>query len=608
MEKDRDYPVTPYFFRVLHDVKMYWIDLFNICHQTRLGIGRIARDNLDKGKELDQEALIPSLQPVTNDEAVAKDDGSIPGDHLGAGGLHSIMYSFIFSNWMADTKDKKKTKRLRVNTLVPPRRTILKKKSEKPRHKRMDETDREALMQMSKMRVNWSATEDTILGMCKVGTMLLCRNARAKIRVKSSDFRAVLRRHAGPESLDKTQLAIMRRMVYMSRMDRWPSLRVITQMTRTLPEADRFLSPFANISEVKPNSPAAKAYMTQLSQTFHELVDFLVDRYVENGMIVPLQEMTLPDTIQEFHEIYDFSEKTSKLTLKRIKEESIRAVVLSSLSSAADKTSLVAQLMFVYRQFDGPLLRRAVKNLHRQHVIAVQRNQEHKKKALLFGNSSYHFSQRFSQLLNTKFNQNVYHNAYAELNRLLCCLNDSPIEMNLISSGPAVFPLVAVNLVTLSTCIPEQFVVLDTALFPAESSSKIMKRYEDLMNQPNPTSLLFEEEVPAKRIKLEVEEDPLDLDAEEVELSESCLKLSEAPVGIRSARVALMILREIAIREVEPNRSIRKPIDICVVSTSKVFMKPNLADLVKEYGVCDGKAAKNILQTIYRLVFELVLF
>lgn len=598
VEKKQDYPVTSYFFRVLHDVKIYWIDLFNICHQTHLGIGR---SNEAAERELDQESLLASLETVTHEEAVEKDDGSIPGDHLGAGGLHSAMYSFMFSNWIADKKETTKSKRPKASPVAVHRRNLPKKRPLKTiRSARLDETDREALMQMNKMRVFWSATEDTILAMCKVGTSLLTQSTRAKIRVTSFDIRAALRRHAGPESLDKTQLAISRRIVYMSRKDRWPSLRVITQMTRRLPEAERFLSPFTNISELKQNSHEAKICQAKLSATFQELVDFLVDRYVENGMIVPLQEMTLPDTIEEFHKIYDLSEKTSKLTIKRIKEDCIRAVVLSSLSSTADKTSLVAQLLLVYKQFDTQLLRKAVKNLHRQHVIAVQRSHDRKKKTFLFGNASYHFSQRFSQLLNTKFSQSVFHNAYAELNRLLCCVNDSPIEMNLVSSGPAVFPLIALDLVTLSTCIPEHFVVLDTKVFPAESSSKIMKRYEELMNHPNPMSVLMDEEIPSKRMKLEVDDEQMDLDSEEVELQGRASKYSETPVGVNSARFALMILREIAIREVEPNRSIRKPIDLCVVSTSKIFIKPKLGELVREFGVSDGKAVKSILQTVHK--------
>lgn len=207
------------------------------------------------------------------------------------------------------------------------------------------------------------------------------------------------------------------------------------------------------------------------------------------------------------------------------------------------------------------------------------------------------------------------------------------MELDLSNCGPAAFVLASLGHVTLSVVVPEQFIVLDKDLVPAEASSKIMRHYSELLQHPDPSSAIKQErakgrrasflasdedEPPAKRQVLKTEHDldepssslqelfsiPMEVEdisadpAEEAEMSASSEPNNEAMVGFRSARVALYVLREIATREIDPtHRACHKPIDVFVVSTSKVFCMPTPA-LARDYGVCDGANVKRLVQQI----------
>uniref|UniRef100_A0A8C5QIN2 Ral transcription factor IIIC subunit 1 n=1 Tax=Leptobrachium leishanense TaxID=445787 RepID=A0A8C5QIN2_9ANUR len=105
-----------YVLETIQDVDNYWFDLQYVCLNTPLGVIRCT--NLKKSKsqssgengvgqdfDTDHEARqnlerkCSILVNVSSGKAV-NDDGSIPGDGLGAGGLDSSFYSHLKRNWI----------------------------------------------------------------------------------------------------------------------------------------------------------------------------------------------------------------------------------------------------------------------------------------------------------------------------------------------------------------------------------------------------------------------------------------------------------------------------------------------------------------------------
>ncbi|XP_077172352.1 general transcription factor 3C polypeptide 1 isoform X2 [Paroedura picta] len=106
-----------YTLRTLQDVEDYWFELQCVCLNTPLGIVRHPRfkrsgasaedgDALDATLEQESaahkhnlERKCAMLESMTGCREVV-DDGSVPGDGLGAGGLDSSFYAHIKRNWI----------------------------------------------------------------------------------------------------------------------------------------------------------------------------------------------------------------------------------------------------------------------------------------------------------------------------------------------------------------------------------------------------------------------------------------------------------------------------------------------------------------------------
>ncbi len=76
-----------------------------------------------------------------------------------------------------------------------------------------DEKDREALKLMRKLRVDWTAQEDSFLLLCKVAGAYLCKHSRMQM-VNYTLVRDLLHDRM-PQSHNKTSRACQRRINYM---------------------------------------------------------------------------------------------------------------------------------------------------------------------------------------------------------------------------------------------------------------------------------------------------------------------------------------------------------------------------------------------------------
>ncbi|KAE8579890.1 hypothetical protein XENTR_v10024224 [Xenopus tropicalis] len=102
-----------YSFDTLQEVEKFWFDLQFVCLNTPLGVVRIRgkkmnpqtqeENVLDPDNEQEERSNLErkseNLESIPGSREVV-DDGSIPGDGLGAGGLDSSFYSHLKRNWI----------------------------------------------------------------------------------------------------------------------------------------------------------------------------------------------------------------------------------------------------------------------------------------------------------------------------------------------------------------------------------------------------------------------------------------------------------------------------------------------------------------------------
>uniref|UniRef100_A0A8K9WVF0 B-block binding subunit of TFIIIC domain-containing protein n=1 Tax=Oncorhynchus mykiss TaxID=8022 RepID=A0A8K9WVF0_ONCMY len=243
-----------YTLNTLTDVDNYWFDLMCVCLNTPLG-----RPPPHTHTHTHMQKL--SLSTICLGSREVCYTAVIPGDGKGAGGLDSEFFGHLKRNWIWTchlmrtkrfpgpqsskqrvpaglrleevhistepssrnrlVKGGKKQKRKRTIKLKKQAKTPQKKKKGGSRHtvevrKRPpvhDAADHKALMMMTRQRVTWSVSEDSVLILCRVASHFLNRKLRRPF-VPWCVVRDLL--HAEfEESLDKTSPSVGRRSRYI---------------------------------------------------------------------------------------------------------------------------------------------------------------------------------------------------------------------------------------------------------------------------------------------------------------------------------------------------------------------------------------------------------
>uniref|UniRef100_A0A8K9UUT8 B-block binding subunit of TFIIIC domain-containing protein n=1 Tax=Oncorhynchus mykiss TaxID=8022 RepID=A0A8K9UUT8_ONCMY len=252
-----------YTLNTLTDVDNYWFDLMCVCLNTPLGVIRKERPKSSSASK-SQEG--PVGVPVDTDRHKFRHldhmgsrevcyTAVIPGDGKGAGGLDSEFFGHLKRNWIwtchlmrtkrfpgpqsskqrvpaglrleevhISTEPSSRNRLVKGGKKQKRKRTIkLKKQAKTPQKKKKvevrkrppvhDAADHKALMMMTRQRVTWSVSEDSVLILCRVASHFLNRKLRRPF-VPWCVVRDLL--HAEfEESLDKTSPSVGRRSRYI---------------------------------------------------------------------------------------------------------------------------------------------------------------------------------------------------------------------------------------------------------------------------------------------------------------------------------------------------------------------------------------------------------
>ncbi|XP_034239860.1 general transcription factor 3C polypeptide 1 [Thrips palmi] len=361
ISRDLDYKVLRFHFGSFQDVDQYWYQLWYICVNTSLG-GRMCVS----GKEITVEvlenkpAMEAALQARTPEEAAFLDGGDVPGDHCGAAGLDSALFSHLKRNWnwfnhvsdsdidglhtpvvndhlpLAKKSGKKvtfgqpsKTAKLITGETLSPKNFVA-KKSQKPEAAKTvvakkrsskqnqvrkvplpkasrkkpyyDDIDLEALALMSKLRVEWTAPEDNILLLCKVASSYLSPQARNQC-ITMQTWRNLLHRVID-SSKNKTSRAVQRRIVYM--MKNPSTARSVSLCLEEIKQDPKINKVYGNLlNNLKSQEESPEVIEQTMNDKFSELVDILQGRFQNmRSNSVAYEKALIPDTVEELRTSY----------------------------------------------------------------------------------------------------------------------------------------------------------------------------------------------------------------------------------------------------------------------------------------------------------------
>ncbi|XP_063738883.1 general transcription factor 3C polypeptide 1 isoform X2 [Eleginops maclovinus] len=100
---DKPFEQRHYTFNTAEDVENYWFDLMCVCLNTPLGVIRNKRNTSEEENDpsfVHERNVFVGLAYLLKGNLEVCDDGSIPGDGKGAGGLHSEFFAHLKRNWL----------------------------------------------------------------------------------------------------------------------------------------------------------------------------------------------------------------------------------------------------------------------------------------------------------------------------------------------------------------------------------------------------------------------------------------------------------------------------------------------------------------------------
>ncbi|KAK2817334.1 hypothetical protein Q5P01_025525 [Channa striata] len=101
--QEKPFERRQYILNNVDDVENYWFDLMCVCLNTPLGVIRGKRNETEEDSApsfVQERSVFVGLAYLLKGSLEVCDDGSIPGDGKGAGGLHSEFFAHLKRNWL----------------------------------------------------------------------------------------------------------------------------------------------------------------------------------------------------------------------------------------------------------------------------------------------------------------------------------------------------------------------------------------------------------------------------------------------------------------------------------------------------------------------------
>lgn len=513
----------------------------------------------------------PRMQAVLQGSCDVVDDGVTPGDGQGAGGLDSSFFGHLKRNWSwtshlitpikqsTDDAGAQQTVRLRnlltkhplpkpaVNTVEvkvsPPAvleeqvrissepssriqqhsggRNLKRKRQKKekpPRKKRrvrvqrqrqaQDETDQRALLHMTRQRVAWTHTEDSLLMLCRVASNFLNRKLKRPF-VPWTVVRDIL--HAEfDSSQDKTSLAVGRRSRYiMKNPQTCLNYRIcLAEMYQDKELISRFSSRTGDYNDLQVCALEYKEFVSALRSKFSS-------SYGPSDVIIPDTRQQLFDRFKVYA-VGDDSLQRTQDVLK--KQEDIDVLVLFNLiqstlvlTNAQMKNYRPFQTFCLYSRYREKVLSQAFQTCRSRALVNRRRPMSFhglkKCHSLPFLPMSYQLSQHYYKFFTWRFPTTMYNEAFDLMVALYeqgrsntpsrfsfqtepgdqaqpenRCLSPELLQFPIDAPGGATaccLTLMTLGLLSVDVSIPQQIVVVDSSLMDNEVVKSLTKALEE---------------------------------------------------------------------------------------------------------------------------------
>ncbi|XP_072125098.1 general transcription factor 3C polypeptide 1 isoform X2 [Mobula birostris] len=583
-----------YTLNSMQDVESFWFDLMCVCLNTPLGVIRVPR--VSKGSQTAAEGTEDSvLNPEIDQDATAKnsmenrcsllayaagsrklmEDGKLPGDGLGAGGLDSSFFGHLKRNWIWTsyimnnakkslnvpesstmrlqsflnkhslplgvagnkfnmlgmlrsvqgplTRDKeeiriekesnigrnkrvaggKGQKRKRPEKESGKKTRKKKKREEAPqqgkakRFRFTDDADKSALRRMTKLRVTWTAQEDSLLMLCRVASHVLNKKVKGPF-VPWQTVRDVLHDYF-EEALDKTSLAVGRRSRYILK-----NPQTMLNYRICLAEVYEDHALIDEIMSKKGNYQDSKV----CAEEFQEFVRKLREKF---SSTIGSGNIEIPDTLQElfarFKVLVVGEEGNEGRKQDNIKStDDIHYLVLQNfiqstlaLSDIQMKSCQSFQTFHLYKQYKDEILVKVFLDFQQRSLVNRRRVSKglgpKKSRALPFAAMSYQLSQTYYRHFVWRFPSNICSESYKFVQKLKSAGaadlpnvfsfqdKDGSTEADMVTypldgNGGccvATISLFILGLVSFHVSIPEQIVVVDSMLVDNEVIKRLGK-------------------------------------------------------------------------------------------------------------------------------------
>ncbi|XP_051878324.1 general transcription factor 3C polypeptide 1 [Pristis pectinata] len=364
-----------------------------------------------------------------------------------------------------------------------------------------DDADRSALRRMTKLRVTWTAQEDSLLMLCRVASHVLNKKVKGPF-VPWQTVRDVMHDYF-EVALDKTSLAVGRRSRYILK-----NPQTMLNYRICLAEVYEDHALIDEIMNKKDNYQDSKV----CAEEFKEFVRKLREKF---SSTIGSGNIEIPDTLQElfvrFKVLVVGEEGNEDQKQDDIKStDDIHYLVLQNfiqstlaLSDTQMKSCQSFQTFHLYKQYKDEILVKVFLEFQQRSLVNRRRVSKvlgpKKSRALPFASMSYQLSQTYYRNFVWRFPSNICSESHKFVQKLKSAGvadlpnvfsfqdKDAPVETDMVTypldgNGGccvATISLFILGLLSFHVSIPEQIVVVDSTLVDNEVIKRLGKESID---------------------------------------------------------------------------------------------------------------------------------